>query len=1025
MVYVIVLIFLVSAYATVVSPPRTAVSKDVRDSAVSYEDLEVSGASSTLPVPQAHWDMSTLRNDKVQNLADPTGATDGTKFYTAPGEGLVGGALDFNGNNAAVECADPNNLLKSDSGTVSTWIKSTGKPPETTQLRVALVILENGENATEQDRYLLGLLGTEVEEIYSGMVHGHGSLNVSTTIYEQTPVNLEIKYPHMLEVNNFIRLGNPDIYDFICFYPKANCYWPQGMMNFKNTIQGIGRPYLWYDDLANTTTVNDTEPISKYITAAAVLNAYLPENEGEVARSAYILVHELSHAYCGWWNYTVGDTTYFRPGDTYHYSGKLRTDLHSALGGYGWRDNHDGTWTVMASLDPGLGSIGDFDDTEYNMDEYSIGLIPASEVVPIHQLVPDAEAVFYLPGWTRTATDSQITIDQILATDGQWWNKEDRQCVMLRCTNEYGDVFRGQGWGLFVGTVAPNDHVYWYSGSADGAVEWRYGTAHVCDGAWHQIAVSWSGTTGMLYVDGVLDIQWTIHPVSAADNVHTVIGCEDPTNPYFESWFSGSVDEVYMFNSVLNDAQIAELYAQAPVYNVNTGLVYSGIQEAIDAPETSAGHTLLVRPGTHESGVNVWKPVVIRGESRSETIINGGGSGTAFSVTVGGVTIESLTITGVTVGVNAPELSGCTFRNLTIRNIATYAIAVSGTDNSLIRDNLMEGNGVWGTYGVYCSDSTPTTASQNKVINNTIRSCTEGLGMFKATGCLITDNTIRDNTYGIYTGAQFASNTLYHNNIMTNFVQVYLVSPSSVNTWDNGYPSGGNYWSTYTGVDVKKGASQSQKGSDGIGDTPLILDTNNRDRYPLMKPWHLPTAPQSLTATAGNTQVTLTWTAPASTGGYSVTGYVIYRGTASGQETYLAPCSGLTYIDQGLTNGVTYYYKVSARNVMGEGLLSGEVSATPASGPAPPGAPRSLTATPSSRAITLNWLAPADGGPVTTYEIWRGTASGGEIPYASVSGIKLTYKDTGANAGITYYYQVRAVNSGGPSPFSNEVSCSR
>jgi len=59
----------------------------------------------------------------------------------------------------------------------------------------------------------------------------------------------------------------------------------------------------------------------------------------------------------------------------------------------------------------------------------------------------------------------------------------------------------------------------------------------------------------------------------------------------------------------------------------------------------------------------------------------------------------------------------------------------------------------------------------------------------------------------------------------------------SANIWDDGFPSGGNYWSDYIGVDLYGGLSQNETGSDGIGDTPYIIDANNQDNYPLIKPY--------------------------------------------------------------------------------------------------------------------------------------------------------------------------------------------
>ena len=71
-----------------------------------------------------------------------------------------------------------------------------------------------------------------------------------------------------------------------------------------------------------------------------------------------------------------------------------------------------------------------------------------------------------------------------------------------------------------------------------------------------------------------------------------------------------------------------------------------------------------------------------------------------------------------------------------------------------------------------------------------------------------------------------------------------------------------------------------------------------------------PPAPTGLTATAGNAQVTLSWT-----GSIGAASYNVYRGTSSGGESITPIASGITetsYTDTGLTNGTTYYYKVAA-----------------------------------------------------------------------------------------------------------------
>ncbi len=179
----------------------------------------------------------------------------------------------------------------------------------------------------------------------------------------------------------------------------------------------------------------------------------------------------------------------------------------------------------------------------------------------------------------------------------------------------------------------------------------------------------------------------------------------------------------------------------------------------------------------------------------------------------------------------------------------------------------------------------------------------------------------------------------------------------------------------------------------------------------------LTVAPTNLTATAGNGQVNLTWTAPAG----AVT-YNIYRSTTSGGEGATPIQTGVTgtsFTDTGLTNGATYYYEVSAVDPGGESARSAEASATPQQ-VTPPSAPTNLTATAGNTTITLHWTASPGA---TSYNIYRSLSGNGEGTTPYKTGVTGTsFMDTGLADGTTYFYKVTAVNSAGESAPSNEAS---
>ena len=202
----------------------------------------------------------------------------------------------------------------------------------------------------------------------------------------------------------------------------------------------------------------------------------------------------------------------------------------------------------------------------------------------------------------------------------------------------------------------------------------------------------------------------------------------------------------------------------------------------------------------------------------------------------------------------------------------------------------------------------------------------------------------------------------------------------------------------------------------GVGEGPVSTEAS-------ATPATVPVAPTALTATASDTQVALTWTAPTNNGGEPVTSYNIYQGTSSGGETLLqnTASTATTFTSTGLTNGTTYYFKVTAVNSVGESLSSNEVSATPA---VVPGAPTTLTATAGNAQVALVWGAPTNSGgdPVIGYQIYQGTSPGGETLLTSTSTTTAAYTSTGLSNGTTYYFVVSAITLAGEGPFSNEAS---
>jgi parallel beta-helix repeat protein len=201
-------------------------------------------------------------------------------------------------------------------------------------------------------------------------------------------------------------------------------------------------------------------------------------------------------------------------------------------------------------------------------------------------------------------------------------------------------------------------------------------------------------------------------------------------------------------------------------------------------------------------------------------IVEGSGTGKGFTLyNVANVTIRNANIRNFTYGI---YLESASYNFIHGNNISANSYdgieIYFSSDNNEIADNNIE-TSEWFGIGIYYSNNN--TIKGNKIINNN-----DGIWLYDALDNTISMNDISANSeYGIE--LYYASNNMiFHNNFMGNLDHIY--AEYSINNWDNGYPSGGNYWDDYSGVDA---------GGDGIGDTPYVIDENNQDRYPLMKPW--------------------------------------------------------------------------------------------------------------------------------------------------------------------------------------------
>lgn len=543
------------------------------------------------------------------------------------------------------------------------------------------------------------------------------------------------------------------------------------------------------------------------------------------------------------------------------------------------------------------------------------------------------------------------------------------------------------------------------------------------DGHWHQVVLTYDGATMSLYQDGAL-VGTRAVSGGTAGLVNMVVGTGNS-----RGWYAGSLADVTVFSTPLTATQVGELYAASSVTPLTTPTAPTGVNAlsyqdgastvSWSAPSSNGGsaitqYTVAGSPGgscvTYTTTCNVTG--LTNGTSYTFTVTATNAAGTSSSSGAS----SPITPATVPTAPGAPAATGAQNSTSTLTWTAPASNGGASVTSYIVRYTT-NGGTTWSAATTSPSTCTTTSCTVISISNGTSYEFEvaainpAGTSSWSLASSPIVPSTVPGapaavtaslgDTVSQVSWTPPASNggatiTLY--TVTSSPSGLTCTSTSSTNCTVSGLTDGTTYTFTVTATNVS-------------GTGPASTPSN------AVTPAPVPSAPLSPSATPGNAQATVSWSAPASSGGSSISAYNV---TSSPGGLTCATTGALTCTVTGLTNGTAYTFTVTATNATGTGPAS--VATSPVTPFTTPGTPTGVVAqsyTDSQSLVT--WSAPSSNGgsSITDYAVEYSPSPYTTWTVATTTATVLHYTVTGLTNGTSYEFQVAAINAAGAGAYSS------